>query len=111
MVVRIVDLCAGCERNVPHIDLSKAAFLKLYPFDVGYVLRVVGPADRLQARRWHRRRAAGVRLRLAAIQRAGCGPLRSFVFQVVCSAWAWADAISAAVAIDRVYIREKSISF
>lgn len=37
VVARVVDLCGGCIPEVPHADLSKAAFTKLYDLDVGRV--------------------------------------------------------------------------
>ncbi|WAR57440.1 hypothetical protein PtB15_8B487 [Puccinia triticina] len=37
IVVRIVDTCAGCPPGQPHLDLTKAAFEKLYDEDVGMV--------------------------------------------------------------------------
>ena len=37
IVARVVDLCGGCIPEVPHADLSKAAFSKLYDLDVGRV--------------------------------------------------------------------------
>jgi hypothetical protein len=37
IVVRIVDSCAGCATGSAHLDLTKAAFEKLYDEDVGMV--------------------------------------------------------------------------
>ncbi|EGG07491.1 uncharacterized protein MELLADRAFT_105838 [Melampsora larici-populina 98AG31] len=37
VVARVVDLCGGCKPEVPHADLSKAAFTKLFDLDVGFV--------------------------------------------------------------------------
>lgn len=37
VIARVVDLCGGCIPEVPHADLSKAAFTKLYDLDVGRV--------------------------------------------------------------------------
>lgn len=37
IIARVVDLCGGCIPEVPHADLSKAAFSKLYDLDVGRV--------------------------------------------------------------------------
>ncbi|KAA1103401.1 hypothetical protein PGT21_016810 [Puccinia graminis f. sp. tritici] len=37
IVVRIVDTCAGCASGSAHLDLTKAAFEKLYDEDVGMV--------------------------------------------------------------------------
>jgi hypothetical protein len=37
IVVRIVDTCAGCASGSAHLDLTKAAFEKLYDQDVGMV--------------------------------------------------------------------------
>ncbi|SCV73715.1 BQ2448_6145 [Microbotryum intermedium] len=37
VVVRVWDVCGGCAPNVPHVDLTIAAFTKLWPQDVGLV--------------------------------------------------------------------------
>ncbi|KAM0750999.1 hypothetical protein T439DRAFT_223550 [Meredithblackwellia eburnea MCA 4105] len=37
IVVRVVDLCGGCAPGVNHVDLSIAAFKKLYALDIGLV--------------------------------------------------------------------------
>lgn len=37
VVARVVDLCGGCAPEVPHADLSKAAFTRLFNLDVGMV--------------------------------------------------------------------------
>ncbi|KAH9452873.1 hypothetical protein MJO28_008210 [Puccinia striiformis f. sp. tritici] len=37
ITVRVVDTCAGCPPGQPHLDLTKAAFDKLYDEDVGVV--------------------------------------------------------------------------
>jgi len=37
VVVRIVDTCAGCAAGSAHLDLTKAAFQKLYDEEVGMV--------------------------------------------------------------------------
>lgn len=37
IVVRIVDTCAGCASGSAHLDLTKAAFQKLYDEEVGIV--------------------------------------------------------------------------
>jgi len=37
VIVRVVDSCGGCPPGEPHIDLTKAAFEKLYDEDVGMV--------------------------------------------------------------------------
>ncbi|MBW0486221.1 hypothetical protein O181_025936 [Austropuccinia psidii MF-1] len=35
VIARVVDLCGGCPPEVPHADLSKAAFTRLFNLDVG----------------------------------------------------------------------------
>ncbi|CAH7690576.1 secreted protein [Phakopsora pachyrhizi] len=37
VIARVVDLCGGCKPEVPHADLSKAAFIKLFDLDIGIV--------------------------------------------------------------------------
>ncbi|KAK9900437.1 hypothetical protein P389DRAFT_157107 [Cystobasidium minutum MCA 4210] len=54
IIARVVDLCGGCIPEVPHADLSKAAFSKLYDLDVGRVhglkMRRVGAPKRWSER-------------------------------------------------------------
>ncbi|CAH7673254.1 hypothetical protein BY996DRAFT_4597498, partial [Phakopsora pachyrhizi] len=50
VIARVVDLCGGCEAEVPQADLSKAAFLRLFDLDAGLVsglqmTRVSPPQD------------------------------------------------------------------
>ncbi|GAA5879109.1 hypothetical protein JCM16303_001301 [Sporobolomyces ruberrimus] len=37
VIVRLVDMCGGCKPGIAHVDLSKAAFQKLFSLDVGKV--------------------------------------------------------------------------